>query len=191
MQPAATLVAVLLALALTATQRHGDHRVRSTTSLWGIHMTELSYQAPDSPGSQSRALRLTFSYRGESVELADAQRVEMVVPPGDPPAAEPQGGFWIELRDASGTVLYRRVMHNPIASDYEVFPRDPGGAIVRQPVPLRQGAFNVVVPELREADTLSLMTNAPPGQPAARTASEIARFSMSTVMARADRRGGQ
>src|SRR5207248_2014184 len=72
---------------------------------------------------EPRALRLTFAYRGERIELLEVQRVAMFVPPGDSlEDREARSGFWLELRDGGGSLLFRQAMHHPTASDREVFP---------------------------------------------------------------------
>src|SRR5205823_8240198 len=69
---------------------------------------------------------------------------------------EARSGFWLELRDGGGSLLFRQAMHHPTASDREVFPEYPSGEIVRIPVPERSGAFTVVIPELAEAENFVL-----------------------------------
>ena len=43
----------------------------------------LSYATPERD-DDPRAIRLTFSYSGDRIELVDAQRLTMFVPPSDP-----------------------------------------------------------------------------------------------------------
>lgn len=137
---------------------------------------------------EERALRLTFAYRGEEIELVDAQPVAMFMPPGESlEAREARSGFWFELHDGGGSLLFRQAMHHPIESDYEVFPEDPAGEIVRRPAPGRSGAFTIVIPEMAEAETLILVAS--PSTPEARyqAAAEVARFEMAAVRRRAER----
>src|SRR5437016_3866771 len=62
--------------------------------------------------------RLTFEYDGPAVRLVKRQRLEMLAPPSDPLTGyEGQSGFWFELQDAAGRVLYRRVLHHPLRYD--------------------------------------------------------------------------
>ena len=133
-----------------------------------------------------RALRLTFSYRGDDIELVDAQAVAMFVPPGDSrEGREAVSGFWVELRDDAESILFRQDLHHPVAGDYEVFPEDPHGEIVRQPVQARSGAFTLVVPETPEATSVVLVAS--PSRPDERSqeAVESARFDMADVRRRA------
>ena len=145
----------------------------------------------DAPlAEDERALRLTFTYRGDVIDLLDAQRLAMLVPPGD--AMEEQGvrsGFWFELRDDAGGLVFRQGMHHPLASDMEVFPEDPAGEIIRQPVQERSGAFTLVIPEAAAAANLVLVAS--PSEPERRNlaATEVARFDMETLRRAADRYG--
>ncbi|TEB05460.1 hypothetical protein Psch_02501 [Pelotomaculum schinkii] len=129
-----------------------------------------------------RALRLTFAYRGEEIELVVAQRVAMFVPPADSlEEREPRSGFWLELRDAAGALVFRQDLHNPIAADYEVFPENPAGEIVRLPAAAPSGTFTLVIPEPERAENLVLVAS--PSTPEARNqaAREVARFDMAGV----------
>ena len=109
-----------------------------------------------------RAVRLTFAYKGDKVELVSQQRVEMRVPPTGPVRrGARQGGFWYELKDATNRTLYRHVMPNPIVRDVEVFTNEPKQPVRRQPVSEPEGVFTVLVPELRGGHAVTLSTIAP------------------------------
>src|SRR5688572_26896946 len=91
----------------------------------------LSSPAPDEP----RAIRLTFAYVGNHIELTDTQRLAMFVPPGESlEGVRERSGFWVEVRDADEQPLFRQLMHHPIETTREVFPADPHGEIIRMPV---------------------------------------------------------
>jgi hypothetical protein len=111
---------------------------------------------------QPSALRLIFEYEGENVRLTSIQRVELVAPSADSPADGEQSGFWYELRDESGGVLYRRVTANPIRSSAEVLTEDEGRPLAREDMAVTQGAFVLVAPVLSEARTIALLAS-PPG----------------------------
>jgi hypothetical protein len=77
-------------------------------------------------------------------------------------------------------------MEDPLSRDVEVFSPDPERSVYRAPVEKVSGIFVVVVPELEEADHVSLMSSAAPSAAAARApATEFARFSL-----RPEREGG-
>ena len=109
-----------------------------------------------------RAVRLTFSYEGDKVELVGQQRVNMIPPPSDPVKteagfmAEPESGFWYEVKDANGGTIYRRVIHSPIEYNREVFTNEPEKTIQRVTIDEPQGVFTVVIPDIEEADAVSL-----------------------------------
>ena len=144
------------------------------------------------------ALRLTFAYSGDSIRLAASRAVDMRVPPSDPvDGYQGQTGFWAELRDSTGTTVYRLVMHNPIPSYHEVH-APPGTPPTHTPVRNREGTFEIVLPTPPPGSTVVLFgTPHPPSTPIgefaeerARTggprvgtgpASEIARFGMDEV----------
>ena len=66
--------------------------------------------------------------------------------------------------------------------DYEVFPADPRGEIVRQPVHARAGAFSVVIPELHEARTLTFVASPSAVDTRWEAATEGASFDMAAMM---------
>lgn len=97
------------------------------------------------PESPPTALRLTFTYDGDSIQLASGRTVEMIVPPTDPvDGYQGQAGFWAELRDTTGATIYRRVLHDPIPVYHEV--HSPHAQATRTPVRDQTGAFEIVVP---------------------------------------------
>lgn len=120
---------------------------------------------PRKPAAKSpKAVRLTFSYKGEDVKLISQQPVEMTVPPSDSlEDYEEHKGFWAELKDDKAKTLYRRVMHNPTRNDAEVFSNDPEEGISRKMTPERTGVFVVVVPDTAKGhEVLISRSSAPP-----------------------------
>jgi hypothetical protein len=141
---------------------------------------------PQYPSSKTqnepRAIRLTFSYGGSKIELTDAQRLTMFVPPSDSlEAARDQSGFWVEVRDADGQPLFRQVMHHPIETTREVFPADPHGEIIRTPVADPRGVFSIVIPDLTEARILALVESPSEADRHSDTAREMARFDLTKI----------
>ena len=146
--------------------------------------------APKSP----KAVRLTFSYKGDDVKLISQQPVDMTVPPSDPlKGYAKHKGFWAELKSDQNKTLYRRVMHNPTRNDAEVFSDYPEQSISREPAPDRTGVFVVVVPNTEKGQEVTLSRSygpptaesgvSPQGMTAMRSlatgpATEIARFKL-------------
>jgi hypothetical protein len=105
--------------------------------------------ASEPPPPPPAAWRLTFQYEGEDVHVVSQERVEMLAPPDDEELLrQGDAGYWVEVRDDHGSVLYRQVVHDPIRTDLEVFPEDPSQPIERVEVERPQGVFQVVVPDL-------------------------------------------
>ncbi len=114
-----------------------------------------------------RAVRLTFTYEGDEVRLANRQPVEMIAPPGDELSGREQG-FWVELRDERDEALHRFVMQDPIRRDVEVFSPGAEQPVYRVLVEKPSGYFVVVVPALAGADHVALMSSGAPGAATAR-----------------------
>jgi len=91
---------------------------------------------------------VTFAYEGAKVRVAAKRRVATLAPPDDTElVAAGSRGSWVEVRDASGTVLYTHVLHRPIRSQYEVHNRH--GVLPRHVAADEvKGAFEVLVPDL-------------------------------------------
>ena len=126
---------------------------------------------PDAGASargRPRTLRLTLAYAGEEVRPAAARVVAMIAPGGSvAPAREGQAGFWIEVHDTAGQLVFQRTLVNPMPQDVESF--DPRGGITRHARPLARGTFEVLLPDLPEAATFTLWgsVTAPGAQPPA------------------------
>lgn len=104
----------------------------------------------------SSALRLTFAYEDDSIDLISQQPVDMIVPASDPIEDVTASGFRVDLKDSEGETIYRRVMHNPIPVDREVFSDEPTQSVSRIPVERPKGVFTIVVPNVTEAQVVSL-----------------------------------
>lgn len=129
------------------------------------------------------AVRLTFTYEGDEVRLVSRQPVEMIIPPTDALSGyEGEQGFWVEVRSGQDETLHRRIMDDPLRQDVEIFSPDPEQSVARTPVEKPSGIFTVLVPDLEEADHVTLMSSSAPGiapEMAARgPATELARFSL-------------
>ncbi len=93
-----------------------------------------------------KVLRLTFDYEGDRVQLVSSQPVDMTLVGWDPFDGAAEGnGFWAELADPGGDVLYRRVLQDP-THGAEAFSAD--GEITRSSAARRKGTFVVLVPAL-------------------------------------------
>ena len=136
---------------------------------------------PPHPPAPTHALRLTFDYRGSALRLTDSRRVEMVAPPVVAPPPKPgQSGYWIQVTDAAGRIVYHRSLHNPIAVDTEAYAPDRTQTITRVPLPTREGQFTVLFPDLPAAQAFALHGPADPGAPST-PAQELLRLDVETL----------
>jgi hypothetical protein len=109
------------------------------------------------PISYMYTLRVTFSYDGPKLEIKRVQRVAMRAPAStSSPPQENQAGYWLEVRDAKGSLLYHRPIHDPTRGDVESFGEEPGQPMRRHPTRVTQGEFEVLVPDLPDAQTFRL-----------------------------------
>jgi hypothetical protein len=152
-------------------------------------MAQVAVQPPEAR-RYNKALRLTFEYEGPTVKLVSAQSVDMILPLSHPlDTQQEQAGFWFTLTDADGKPVYRRVMHNPIGYDREVFSNDPvQPSIQRVPIPKPKGTFVLLVPDLPDARTVQLFSH--PLEPAAhgQPARELARFTITPAQIQGGRK---
>jgi hypothetical protein len=104
-----------------------------------------------------KSLRLTFEVKDGRARLMSYERLDMICPPSvvERPEAGKHGGFWMELRDANGKVLFHRLLHSPLANSVEV--HSPDGKITREFADVAQGVFEVLLPDHDAADSIALM----------------------------------
>ncbi len=142
-----------------------------------------SHEQPQTQSSRyahsRRTLRLTFSYQGSNVRLDSQQSVEMITPPPNPyPIQEGQTGFWYELRDREGHILYQRAVHNPIRFDVEIYSNDPPQSMSRQKVDNPSGIFVLFVPDVPEGHSVVIFSSPLNPEDARKPAQELARFTI-------------
>lgn len=125
------------------------------------------------------AVRLIFEYEGTNIHLVARQQVETIPPPSER-LEDQQGavGFWVEVRDVEQNALYRRILHDPVRHDAEVFSENPERSIARIPVKIPRGAFAVLVPDIEAADHVTLMSSPLGRGPSLAPASEVASFTL-------------
>jgi hypothetical protein len=111
--------------------------------------------------SRTRALRLVFERRGKDVRLLEAIPLDVVVPPGDPLDVDDaeHAGFAVRLYGDDGALVYRRVMHDPLAREAEVWTGDPERPWERVPVTDATVVFDVVVPNAADAPEVELVAS--------------------------------
>jgi len=105
---------------------------------------------PSIPATR-HALRLTFQFDGDKVELINTERLEKLVPPmiGDPPEEGRHTGEWLQVRDGDDRPLFTRLLNDPLRTRVEVHDPEEGPRIIVGPP--GRGTFDVLVPDLPEA----------------------------------------
>ena len=119
--------------------------------------------------SHTHSLRLTFAYKGDKLDLITTERVNMKTPAAvAAPPSKSSVGYWLEVRDAQGKLLYHQVLHDPLRKQVELYsdaPRQPG--IRRLERPDSQGEFSILLPDVSGARTFQLYGNPVPAASAA------------------------
>jgi hypothetical protein len=72
------------------------------------------------------------------------------------PPARDATGYWAEIADGAGRIVWHRSLSQPIVVDIEVFAQDRKQTITRVPVPRIEGSFTVLVPDVPGGAELSL-----------------------------------
>src|SRR5262249_22276836 len=122
----------VLALHVNPAAQCADSRASSAPTLLAEETDRMTQVHRAQPMPYTHALRITFAYETSNLQIPNATRVAMRVPaPSTPLPQEGQPGSWFEVRDAKGTLLYHRPLHDPMRLDTEVFADKPGD-------PLRQ-----------------------------------------------------
>jgi len=84
------------------------------------------------------AERVTVRYNEGTWELMDIGELNTVLPPTDElPSASEVSGFWYELRNAEGGVLFRRVIGDPVRLFFE------GPSVVQEEARMAPAAMNL------------------------------------------------
>jgi hypothetical protein len=105
----------------------------------------------------THALRITFAYENSQLQITSVTRIAMRVPaPSTLAPQEGQVGSWFEVRDGKGTLLYYRPLHDPMRLDTEIFGDKPGDPLRHVPARDAKGEFEVLAPDLPDAEQLRL-----------------------------------
>ena len=107
------------------------------------------------------AIRLTFEYRGQHVELVASEPVDLVIPDapagqqglsvGSAPAgaAEEPGvsiGYRVDILNARGQRIHSRPLDNPIREVAQAVPAEPERPVTNHQISMPTGRFLVLVP---------------------------------------------
>lgn len=107
-----------------------------------------------------------LTYRGGEVSLDDVMFIVKRLPPSDDlPDVGPEGqlsGFWYELRDRAGEVLYRQIEGNPIIDGWiePIESREPERSDFRRIAAVPdEKAFMLLIPDLADGDHVLLFSS--------------------------------
>ena len=112
---------------------------------------------PTGQAQSGYALRITFAFDGPNLTLKSVERVAMRVPAAA--AVPPEGdriGYWLEVRDAAGRLIYHRPVHDPLRLEVESYGDAAGAPLRRHARAAQRGEFELIVPDLPEAKTFRL-----------------------------------
>ena len=108
----------------------------------------------------NKAVRLIFAYDGDNIELVSQQPVNMMVPDSDEINDKVSlNGAWLELKNNKNKTIHQQILHDAFRYDTEVFSDDPKVSVSRIPASNPKGAFTVLIPDVEDAQSVSLMSS--------------------------------
>jgi hypothetical protein len=109
------------------------------------------------PVPYTYSLRVLLSVTKGEVKLLKVTRVAMraLAAPSSPPQ-ENSSGFWFEVRDAEGKLLYHRPLPHGDVESVEVFDDPQKGKIRRVPVKDSERKVELIVPDLTTSSQLTV-----------------------------------
>jgi hypothetical protein len=129
------------------------------------------------PRQYRKTIRLTFQYEGENIRLIHRENVAMIAPGlVFPLPKKGESGFWYEVRDDRGRVLYSLAKFNPIRFEREVFPEDPKQSPHWVKIKKPAGIFELLVPDIPEATEVVLFSSPLKPEESGKPAEEIGKY---------------
>jgi hypothetical protein len=103
--------------------------------------------------------RVLIRFNNGAFELLSVTPLRKVLPPTDPLPSKkhPISGFWYELLDSDGSVLYRRVIENPVLLVSEVPENSKKSKILRSEAVPKERVFSLLIPTAEPGDKLLLI----------------------------------
>ena len=128
-------------------------------------MSDTGWHSEERPAAQQpmkAALRLSFTFDGDRVDLTRVDQLNKLIPrmPGPMPEEGKHAGSWIQLRDADDRVLFTKRLHDPLGTKVEVHDPEKGPKVAFRPP--GQGTFSVLVPDLPGVTSAVLFASPPP-----------------------------
>jgi hypothetical protein len=111
--------------------------------------------------SNTKAMRLTFSYENNNIKLIDEQKIDKIIPPSTPlnELENKRVNYLLEVKDDKNNTIYRQVIENQIKRDIEIFSDEPKESIFRKELPEIKGVFSVVIPDDPQAESLDIFSS--------------------------------
>jgi hypothetical protein len=151
-------------------------------------------QAQDIPTSNAVAAnRVVIQFEGGNFTLLERLELRTILPPSDelPDSGRELSGFWYELRDSAGSLLYRRIIESPVTVRFEgpatgaggEPPEDAEGATAEriESIPERT-VFSLLIPAASDGDQLVLFSSPLEEGQQFRAATEVARFDLLPII---------
>jgi len=140
----------------------------------GVTAAALILSPEESHGKSVPADRVVVRFQqddhqGAVFEVISRKQITKVLPPSDelPTVDSPVSGFYYELRSADGTVLYRRIINNPVPLVVEVPVKSLEAVASGEKTPTvdrketipRERIFTLVIPRAGPGDQLVIFSS--------------------------------
>lgn len=109
------------------------------------------------PAPFRNSIRITFKVVGGYIDILSHRRLAMTCPPavGPVPQEGKNSGFWLELRDENGNVIFHRILSDALGDS--VSHHLPDKKIERRLGVPDEHVFEVLLPDVSESDHIVLM----------------------------------
>lgn len=105
----------------------------------------------------THSLRVTISLASGAVKVLKAKRVAMrAVAPAPSAPTEKSSGYWFEVRDKKGKLLYHRPLPHGDPESVEVFDDPDGGTIRRVPSSKTEHKIELIIPDFPDSAEFTL-----------------------------------
>ena len=100
------------------------------------------------------SFRMSFEVRDGKINLVNSVRLPMICPLsfGAPPNLDIHEGFWVEVRNSEGTVVFFKILNVGLLNSVEVFEKD--GTIKRIYGKPEQVNFEILIPDMGKGHEL-------------------------------------
>lgn len=136
---------------------------------------------PDDPAVGDLAWRFLITYDGPVLTLQSVTTAAMRAGSSDPvDDLSASTGFWYDLNDGNGNVLFRRITSSPMRGWSEIPDEDGNFTVAQQPVV--SGTFELLTPVVPGAATLTVFGADPALEDTGSFAVALATFDLGGVV---------